>query len=78
MSGIIAMTYVYSVFAAICDLTAGILPIFLVWNLQMNFNMKVAVVGILSLACMSVSFGPTELFFVSLTYLDWSLVQSLQ
>ena len=49
------MTYVYSVFAAICDLTAGILPIFLVWNLNMNRSMKFAVVGILSMACMSVS-----------------------
>ncbi|KAJ5806988.1 hypothetical protein N7474_010580 [Penicillium riverlandense] len=78
MDGIIAMTYVYSVFAAICDLTAGILPIFLVWNLNMDFNLKVAVVGILGLACMSVSFGPTELRFVSLICLDWFLVQVLQ
>lgn len=55
MNAIIAMTYVCSVFAAICDLTAGILPIFLVWNLNMNRSMKFAVVGILSMACMSVS-----------------------
>ena len=52
---VIAMTYVYSAFAAICDFTVGILPIFLVRNLSMRRQTKVAVVGILSMACMYVS-----------------------
>lgn len=49
---IITMTYVYSVFAALCDFTVGILPIFLVRNLQMKRETKVALIGILSMACM--------------------------
>lgn len=48
---IITMTYVYSAFAALCDFTVGILPIFLVRNLQMKRGTKVAVIGILSMAC---------------------------
>lgn len=51
---IITMTYVYSAFAALCDFTVGILPIFLVKNLHMKRETKIAVVGILSMACMSV------------------------
>lgn len=52
MQIIIAMTYVYSAFAALCDFTVGILPIFLVRKLSMRRQTKVAVVGILSMACM--------------------------
>ena len=49
---VIAMTYVYSAIAALCDFTVGILPIFLVKNLSMRRQTKMAVVGILSMACM--------------------------
>lgn len=56
MEIIVAMTYVYSVFAAICDFTVGILPIFVVHQLQMKSQTKVAVVCILSMACMYVNF----------------------
>ncbi|KAL5359875.1 hypothetical protein BJX96DRAFT_149294 [Aspergillus floccosus] len=52
MEIVVAMTYVYSAFAAICDFTVGILPIFLVRKLHMKRKTKVAVVGILSMACM--------------------------
>ncbi|RDW64398.1 uncharacterized protein DSM5745_09809 [Aspergillus mulundensis] len=52
---VIAMTYVYSVFAGTCDFTVGILPIFLVSSLQMRRKTKVAVVGILSMACIACS-----------------------
>ena len=59
---IIIMTYIYSVFAALCDFTVGILPIFLVRKLHMKKQAKLAVVGILSMACMYVtSFYPTSL-----------------
>ncbi|EAU34076.1 conserved hypothetical protein [Aspergillus terreus NIH2624] len=53
MEIIVAMTYVYSAFAAICDFTVGILPIFLVRKLHMKRKTKIAVVGILSMACIA-------------------------
>ncbi|PWY65699.1 integral membrane protein [Aspergillus heteromorphus CBS 117.55] len=52
---VIAMTYVYSGFAALCDFTVGILPIFLVRKLHMKQQTKMAVVGILSMACIASS-----------------------
>lgn len=52
MSIIIIMTYIYSAFAALCDFTVGILPVFLVHKLHMRREAKLAVVGILSMACM--------------------------
>lgn len=58
MEIVVAMTYVYSAFAAICDFTVGILPIFLVRKLHMKKKTKYAVVGILSMACMYVSIDP--------------------
>lgn len=51
---IIAMTYVYSAFAALCDFTVGILPIFLVKSLNMERRTKMAVASILGMACMYV------------------------
>jgi hypothetical protein len=60
MKIIIAMTYVYSAFAAICDFTVGILPIFLVRKLHMKKQTKIAVVGILSMACMYVVLSKLE------------------
>lgn len=51
---IISMTYVYSAFAALCDFTVGILPIFLVHKLHMKRQTKIAVMGILGMACMYV------------------------
>ncbi len=41
--------YLYSALSIICDMTLGILPVFLVWTLQMNRRTKAAVGGILSL-----------------------------
>ncbi|EKG18239.1 hypothetical protein MPH_04499 [Macrophomina phaseolina MS6] len=49
---IIALTYLYGTVSAICDFTFGILPIFLIWNLNMRKSVKVALVPILSMACM--------------------------
>ncbi|KAJ5676575.1 uncharacterized protein N7477_002208 [Penicillium maclennaniae] len=43
------IAYLYSAITVVCDLTLGILPIFLVWQLQVNCRTKVAVGGILSL-----------------------------
>ncbi|CAL5865954.1 uncharacterized protein PFLUO_LOCUS161 [Penicillium psychrofluorescens] len=50
---IITMTYVYSAFAALCDFTVGILPIFILYKLQMRREVKLAVGGILSMACVA-------------------------
>jgi hypothetical protein len=55
MEIIVAMTYVYSAFAAMCDFTVGILPVFVVYKLHMKRQTKLAVVGILSMACMCVT-----------------------
>lgn len=55
---VIAMTYVYSAFAALCDFTVGILPIFMVHKLHMRRQTKIAVIGILSMACMYVHSSP--------------------
>ncbi|KAJ5191237.1 uncharacterized protein N7498_010222 [Penicillium cinerascens] len=52
---IITMTYVYSAFSALCDFTVGILPIFIVHKLHMRKEAKLAVVGILSMACIASS-----------------------
>lgn len=60
MKIIVIMTYIYSGFAALCDFTVGILPIFLVRKLHMKRQTKIAVMGILSMACMYVFF-----FFIS-------------
>ncbi|RHZ44169.1 putative integral membrane protein [Aspergillus thermomutatus] len=52
---VIAMTYVYSAVAALCDFTVGILPIFMVRKLHMRRQTKIAVIGILSMACIASS-----------------------
>ncbi|KAL2826619.1 hypothetical protein BDW59DRAFT_179338 [Aspergillus cavernicola] len=52
---VIIMTYVYSVFSALCDFTVGILPIFIVRKLHMRKKTKLAVIGILSMACIASS-----------------------
>lgn len=52
---VIAMTYVYSAFAALCDFTVGTLPIFMVRKLHMRRQTKIAVIGILSMACIASS-----------------------
>lgn len=50
------IAYLYSGLTIICDLALGILPIFLIWKLQMNRRTKIAVGGILSLGAMYVKF----------------------
>lgn len=54
LDSIIAIAYVYSVVATCCDLTLGLLPVFLVWNLQMNTRTKAALAGILGMGCVYV------------------------
>jgi hypothetical protein len=60
------IAYLYSGLTIICDLTLGILPVFLVWTLQMNRRTKIAVGGILSLGAMYVTVFPS-LWIIRLT-----------
>lgn len=50
---IIGLTYFYSAVSALCDLTFGILPIFMLWNLNMSRRTKIALAPILSMACIA-------------------------
>ncbi|OGE55324.1 hypothetical protein PENARI_c004G06645 [Penicillium arizonense] len=66
---IIVMTYIYSAFSALCDFTVGILPIFLVHKLHMKRQTKIAVMGILSMACIASSAVIVRIPFVQ-TFAD--------
>jgi hypothetical protein len=44
--------YAYSAISCWTDWTYSILPVFLVWNLQMSRNVKISVVGILATGAM--------------------------
>ncbi|KAJ5875065.1 uncharacterized protein N7473_012412 [Penicillium subrubescens] len=50
---LIAIAYLYSVGAAVTDLTIGLLPVALIWNLRMNQRTKIAIIGILGLGCIA-------------------------
>ncbi|KAI3054688.1 hypothetical protein CBS147353_11403 [Aspergillus niger] len=70
---VIAMTYVYSGIAALCDFAVGLLPIFFVRKLQMKHRTKVAVVGILSMACIASSATIIRIPWVH-TFADWDFL----
>ncbi|KAB8235896.1 hypothetical protein ETB97_003381 [Aspergillus alliaceus] len=53
VGSLLGIVYMYSGVAAVCDFTMGILPVFLIWNLQMDRRTKVAVSGILGIACIA-------------------------
>ncbi|KAJ5397612.1 hypothetical protein N7509_005725 [Penicillium cosmopolitanum] len=84
---VITMTYIYSVFAALCDFTVGILPIFLVRKLHMKREAKYAIVGILSMACIASSaviirfpfvktFGDYEFLYSTYQIAIWSNIEA--
>ncbi|CAI7664486.1 unnamed protein product [Penicillium pancosmium] len=50
---LIGIAYLYSIGAAITDLTIGLLPVALIWNLRMNSRTKTAIVGILGVGCIA-------------------------
>lgn len=50
---IIALTFLYSVVSVICDFAFAILPVFLVWDLNMSFNTRLVLVPILGMACVA-------------------------
>ncbi|KAE8360079.1 hypothetical protein BDV27DRAFT_149017 [Aspergillus caelatus] len=47
------IVYTHSVIAALCDLTLGILPLFMIWKLQMNRRAKFSLGVILGLGCLA-------------------------
>ncbi|RHZ63772.1 uncharacterized protein CDV56_107339 [Aspergillus thermomutatus] len=50
---LLAIAYLYSSLTIFCDLTLGIMPALLVWNLQMNRKTKIALGSILSLGAVA-------------------------
>lgn len=55
MNTIMTFTWIYSILNIICDLTFAILPCFLVWNLQMHRRNKIALLPVLTIACVFVA-----------------------
>lgn len=49
---IIIIAYTYSIASMITDFTLSILPMFMVWQLNMGLNIKLALVPIVSMACL--------------------------
>ena len=52
---ILALGYLYSVLAIVTDLTFVILPMFLIWKLNLKRGSKLALIPLLSMGCMYVS-----------------------
>ncbi|KAJ5917930.1 hypothetical protein N7454_010305 [Penicillium verhagenii] len=53
LDNVIDIAYVYSVTATCCDMALGLLPVSLVWNLQMNTRTKAALAAILAMGCVA-------------------------
>ncbi|KAH8695577.1 hypothetical protein BGW36DRAFT_299318 [Talaromyces proteolyticus] len=53
INALLGIVYMYSGVAAVCDFTMGILPGFMIRKLQMNRRTKIAVSGILGIACVA-------------------------
>ncbi|KAE8402111.1 hypothetical protein BDV37DRAFT_273169 [Aspergillus pseudonomiae] len=66
---LLGIVYTHSVIVALCDLTLGILPIFMIWRLQMNRRLKMFLGGILGLGCLAgaaiVVHGTATLFILA-------------
>jgi hypothetical protein len=73
---LIGIAYLYSVGAAVTDLTIGLLPVALIWNLRMNRRTKGAIAGILGIGCMFVSAIP--IFTVQDHFANFVLVRVLR
>jgi hypothetical protein len=54
MEVIIALTYLYSACSVICDFTFALLPVVLIWGLNMDKKTKVALIPIVIMACVYV------------------------
>ncbi|KAM0499102.1 hypothetical protein ACHAP8_005808 [Fusarium lateritium] len=62
---IIALTYLYSVFGVISDFTYAILPMFLVYSLNMGRKTKIAVMPVLAMACIASSAVVVRFAFIN-------------
>lgn len=51
MEVIIALTYLYSVCSVICDFTFALLPMVIIWRLNINRRSKIALFPIMAMAC---------------------------
>lgn len=54
MEVIIALTYLYSACSVVCDFTFALLPLALIWKLNMNKKSKIALIPIMAMACVYV------------------------
>ncbi|KAF4460971.1 integral membrane PTH11 [Fusarium albosuccineum] len=61
---IIALTYLYSACSVISDFTCAILPMFLVWKLNMGKKTKLALIPIMGMACVASSAVVVRFAFV--------------
>ncbi|RSL61736.1 hypothetical protein CEP54_006105 [Fusarium duplospermum] len=61
---IIALTYLYSVCSVISDFTCAILPMFLVWKLNMGKKTKIALIPVMAMACVASSAVVVRFAFV--------------
>jgi hypothetical protein len=48
---IVALAYVYSLVSAVCDFTFGLMPVWLVWGLNMRRSEKLVLTPILGIGC---------------------------
>lgn len=48
---VIALTYLYSACSVICDFTFALLPVHLIWSLNMKKENKLALIPIVLMAC---------------------------
>lgn len=55
MDAVISITYVYGACSIICDFTCTLLPIFIIWGLNMDKRSKVALMPVMALACVASS-----------------------
>ncbi|GLI76992.1 hypothetical protein PoHVEF18_005274 [Penicillium ochrochloron] len=81
-TSLVKVAYVYSCLTIVCDLTLGLLPIFLVWKLQMSHRTKIAVGGILSMGAIAsvavIVRIPYLHFYADTNFLRKSLVEDGQ
>lgn len=49
---IVNATYAYSAISCVADWTMAIIPVFIIWNLQMNVRTKISVAMVLSMGAM--------------------------
>ncbi|KAH3505574.1 hypothetical protein KXW24_007403 [Aspergillus fumigatus] len=67
MDLLVGIVYMYSAAAAVCDITIGPLPAFMIGRLKMDRHTKMAVIGVLSIGCVASTAVIVRLPFVRLS-----------